>query len=42
MRIDPKGNGEHPIAFSRIAIEEIAVVEIPIRTGIGDRLRGLV
>ncbi|MEY4255397.1 MAG: hypothetical protein RLZZ141_624, partial [Pseudomonadota bacterium] len=42
MRIDTKGHREHPIAFSSIAIEEIAVIKVPVGAGIGDGLRGLV
>ena len=30
VRIDPQGHSEHPIALGRIAIEEIAVVKIPV------------
>jgi hypothetical protein len=43
VRIDPEGDGEEVIALDRvIAVEEVPVVEVPVRARIGDRLGGLV
>jgi hypothetical protein len=42
VRIDAKGYGEEITAILLIAIEEIAVVKVPVRAGIGNRLWRLV
>jgi hypothetical protein len=41
-RIDPIGHCHEGRAVRRIGVEEIAVVEIPVGAGVGDRLRRLV
>lgn len=42
MRIDPECEREKPAAIGRIAVEEIAVVEIAICARKSDGVRGLV
>jgi hypothetical protein len=42
VRIDPECDGEELGPVRRIAVEEVAIVEIPVGARIGDRLRRLV
>ena len=42
VRIDAHRGGEEVLAVAGVAVEEVAVVEVAIRAGIGDRLRRLV
>ncbi len=42
LRVDPESDGEELRAVRLIAVEEVAIVEVPVGPGVGDRLGRLV